>query len=154
MGTSFLGVLGHTVTHENEGSQPQAEIGYKMSNLWVCPWPAMRVERRRHAEQFAPGTEDGRSRRRWQAHTQGRSAEPLMACNERTLLLKRCAITMHTYTRASIKWQALTGSDNTQAYRDSRSARAQARIQVDLATYELEQHECVHLCHPATATMK
>ena len=74
-----------------------------------------------------------------------------MGCNERTLLLERCAATMHTYTRASIKWQKLTGTDNTQAYRDSRSARSRARIQVDLATYELEQHERVHLCHPATA---
>jgi len=74
-----------------------------------------------------------------------------MECNERTLLLQRCATTMHTYTKASIKWQELTGLDNTHAYQDSRSVRETARIQADLATYELEQHERVHLCHPATA---
>jgi hypothetical protein len=74
-----------------------------------------------------------------------------MQCNERTLLLERCANTMHTYTRASIKWQNLTGMDNTLAYQDSRIARSRARIEVDLATYELEQHERVHLCYPAMA---
>jgi hypothetical protein len=76
-----------------------------------------------------------------------------MEFNERTLLLERCATTMHTYSRASIKWQKLTGSGNTQAYQDSRSARSMARTQVDLATYELEQHERVHQCYPAAAAL-
>ena len=73
-----------------------------------------------------------------------------MECHERTTLLKCCAATMHTYTKASIKWQDLTNRANTQEYQDSRSARAQARIQVDLATHKLEQHEHLHHCHPAT----
>jgi hypothetical protein len=73
-----------------------------------------------------------------------------MNCDERSRLLERCATTMHAYTKASIKWQELTGKANTQEYRDSRDAREQARIQVDLARYELETHEGVHQCYPAT----
>jgi hypothetical protein len=61
---------------------------------------------------------------------------------------------MQVYIKASIKWQDLTSRANTQEYQDSRSARAQARVQVDLATYELEQHEKLHHCYPATATLK
>jgi len=76
-----------------------------------------------------------------------------MECIERTLLLERCAATMQVYIKASIKWQELTSRANTPEYRDSRSARAQAKVQVDLATYELEQHEKVHQCYPATATL-
>ena len=67
------------------------------------------------------------------------------------MLLECCAATMHIYTKASIKWQDLTSRANTPEYRDSRSARETARIQADLATYELEQHERVHLCYPAAA---
>ena len=74
-----------------------------------------------------------------------------MACDERTVLLERCAETMHAYTKASIKWQDLTSRANTPEYRDSRSARETARIQADLATFELEQHERLHLCYPAAA---
>ena len=55
---------------------------------------------------------------------------------------------MHAYTKASIKWQELTGKANTPEYRDSRTAREQARTQVDLANYELEQHEGLHNCYP------
>ena len=75
-----------------------------------------------------------------------------MECAERTLLLERCAATMQVYTKASIKWQKLTGT-NTPEYRASRDAREQARIQAELATYELEQHERLHQCFPATATL-
>ena len=64
-----------------------------------------------------------------------------MECDERAHLLERCAATMHVYTGASIKWQELTGRANTPEYRDSLDARNQARVQVDLANYELEQHE-------------
>ena len=60
---------------------------------------------------------------------------------------------MQVYIKASIRWQELTSKANTQEYRDARSFRAQARIQVDLATYELEQHEKLHHCFPATATL-
>lgn len=73
-----------------------------------------------------------------------------MDCDERTRLLKDCATTMHAYTKASIKWQHLTGRANTQEYRDSRDAREQARAQVDLASSQLEQHEGLHKCYPAT----
>jgi len=75
-----------------------------------------------------------------------------MECIERTLLLERCADTMHAYTQASIKWQKLTGT-NSPAYRDSLIAREQARAQVEIANYQLEQHESVHQCFPATATL-
>ena len=73
-----------------------------------------------------------------------------MGCDERARLLKLCAITMRTYTKTSIKWQELTGSANTPEYRDSQDARQQARAQVDLANYQLERHESLHQCHPAT----
>jgi hypothetical protein len=76
-----------------------------------------------------------------------------MECDERTLLFERCATTMHAYTKASIKWQELTVRANTPEYRDSRSAHEAARIQVDLATRELQQHESLHHCFPATATL-
>ena len=75
-----------------------------------------------------------------------------MECAERNLLLEYCDSKMHAYTQASIRWQKLTSRDSTQEYRESRSARARAPIQVYLATYDLEQHERVHLCHPAMAT--
>ena len=74
-----------------------------------------------------------------------------MEFNERTLLLEHCATSIHAYTRASINWQKLTSRANTLEYRDSLKYREQARTQVDLADYQLEQHERVHLCHPATA---
>jgi len=74
-----------------------------------------------------------------------------MECTQRTMLLECCAATMHAYTKASIKWQDLTSRANTPEYRDSRSARETARIQADLATFELEQHERLHLCYPAAA---
>lgn len=73
-----------------------------------------------------------------------------MVCVERARLLKLCATTMRTYTRTSIKWQNLTGKANTLEYRDSQDARQQARVQVDLANYQLERHESLHHCHPAT----
>ena len=73
-----------------------------------------------------------------------------MECDERAYLLKVCATTMHAYTKASIKWQELTGKANTPEYRDSQDARQQARAQVDLANYQLERHESLHQCHPAT----
>jgi len=66
-------------------------------------------------------------------------------------LIKLCAITMRAYTKASIKWQKLTGEANTQAYRDALAAREQARTHTDLANYELEEHERQHKCYP-TAT--
>ena len=72
-----------------------------------------------------------------------------MDCNERAQLLVHCATTMHAYTQASIKWQELTRESNTSEYQDSRTAREQARIEVDLATHELEQHEGLHNCYPA-----
>ena len=75
-----------------------------------------------------------------------------MECPERTLLLERCAATMHIYTKASIKWQKLTGT-NTPEYQDSLRAREKARSEVELASYELEQHESLHQCFPATATL-
>jgi hypothetical protein len=74
----------------------------------------------------------------------------LMACDERARLLEDCATSMHAYTQASITWQELTGRANTPAYRHSRDAREQARVQVDLASYALEQHEGLHQCFPAT----
>ena len=76
-----------------------------------------------------------------------------MECDERTLLLERCASTMHAYTKASIKWQELTSRANTPEYRGARIDREKARIQVDLATYELERHESLHQCYPATAAV-
>ena len=72
-----------------------------------------------------------------------------MECAERIRLLERCATTMHAYTKASIKWQELTRSGNSEEYRNSRDAREQARVQVDQASYELNEHESVHQCHPA-----
>jgi hypothetical protein len=76
-----------------------------------------------------------------------------MECPERTLLLERCAATMQVYIKASIKWQELTSKPNTQEYQHSLRDRVKARNQVDLATYELEQHENLHRCYPATATL-
>jgi hypothetical protein len=73
-----------------------------------------------------------------------------MDCDERTRLLEHCAIAMRAYTQASIKWQELTKKANTPEYRDSRDAREQARVQVDFANHQLEQHERVHNCYPAT----
>ncbi len=73
-----------------------------------------------------------------------------MACDERARLLEHCATTMHANTQASIKWQELTGRANTPEYRHSRDAREQARVQVDLASSELEQREGLHQCFPAT----
>ena len=72
-----------------------------------------------------------------------------MASNERNLLLEHCAETMRAYTQASIKWQKRTDT-NTPEYRDSLRARENARIQVELATHELEQHESLHQCFPPT----
>lgn len=60
---------------------------------------------------------------------------------------------MHAYTKASIKWQDLTSKANTPEYRDSLRVRVQARLEVDLANYELEQHERAHQCFQATATL-
>ena len=74
----------------------------------------------------------------------------LMDCDERTRLLEHCATTMHAYTQASIKWQELTRRGNGPEYRHSRDAREQARVQVDLASYELEKYEGLHHCFPAT----
>ena len=76
-----------------------------------------------------------------------------MECDERNLLLEHCAATMHAYTTASIKWQELTSRANTPEYRGARIDREKARIQVDLATYELERHEFLHQCYPATAAV-
>jgi hypothetical protein len=73
-----------------------------------------------------------------------------MHCEERVHLIKLCAITMRAYTKASIKWQKLTGEANTQAYRDALAAREQARTHTDLANYELEEHERQHKCYPPT----
>jgi hypothetical protein len=73
----------------------------------------------------------------------------MMDCDERARLLAHCAATMHAYTQASIKWQELTGFANTLGYRLSRDAREQARVQADLASYQLEQHEGLHRCFPA-----
>jgi hypothetical protein len=73
-----------------------------------------------------------------------------MKCEERTHLLKLCAVTMRAYTRASIKWQELTARANTAEYRKSMDARQEARAQVDLAHYQLERHEALHLCHLPT----
>jgi len=72
-----------------------------------------------------------------------------MDCDERARLLNLCATTMHAYTQASIKWQELTVRANTPEYRDSQDARQQARARVDLANYQLGQHEHLHGCHPA-----
>ena len=72
-----------------------------------------------------------------------------MDCNERTRLLEHCATTTHAYTQASIKWQELTHLVNSAEYRRCRDTREQARVQVDLASYELEQHEGLHHCFPA-----
>lgn len=72
-----------------------------------------------------------------------------MDCEERVRLLERCATTKHAYTKASIRWQELSRGANTQEYRDSRDAREEARVQVDVASDELTQHEAVHHCHPA-----
>jgi len=73
-----------------------------------------------------------------------------MDCEERSRLLEHCATTMHAYTKASIRWQELSARANTVEYRESRDAREQARVQVDLASYELNQHEALHNCYPET----
>ena len=72
-----------------------------------------------------------------------------MACDERIHLLETCASTMLVYTQASINWQRLTDGLNSFQYREARMAREAARIQVDLARYELEKHEEQHQCFPA-----
>jgi hypothetical protein len=71
-----------------------------------------------------------------------------MSCPERNRLLCQCAVTVHTFTRVSIKWQKLTESPVTDEYWDCRKAREEARIDVDLAYTELEQHERRHCCQP------
>ena len=75
-----------------------------------------------------------------------------MECAERSLLLELCATTMHAYTKASIRWQRLTGT-NSKEYRDSLIAREQARAQVEIANFQLEQHERVHQCFPVASTL-
>jgi hypothetical protein len=74
-----------------------------------------------------------------------------MMCDERALLVNQCATTMRAYIVASIKGQGLTLRANTSEYRDSLAAREQARIQVDRANHQLEQHERLHLCYPEEA---
>jgi hypothetical protein len=72
-------------------------------------------------------------------------------CSERSRLLKLCADTMHVYasTQALIELQELTGkADTEEEYQDSLIALKMARIQLDLATYLLEQHETSHHCYP------
>jgi hypothetical protein len=58
---------------------------------------------------------------------------------------------MHAYTAASIKWQRLTARANTPEYRDSLAVRKEAHYEVDLANFQLEEHERLHLCHPKEA---
>jgi hypothetical protein len=71
-----------------------------------------------------------------------------MICDERSLLVNQCAVTMRAYIVASIKWQGLTARTNNSEYRDSLAAREDARSQVDLANDELERHEGMHGCYP------
>ena len=71
-----------------------------------------------------------------------------MDCGKRTELLEQHATAMLAYTKASIKWQELTKELDALKYQDSRNAREQARLQVDLATDQLEQHERLHCYYP------
>ena len=67
--------------------------------------------------------------------------------DERTRLLGLHATTVLAYTKASIKWQALTEKPDTPEYRESKDARERARAQVEIADYQLEQHECAGRRH-------
>jgi len=73
-----------------------------------------------------------------------------MDCAERFHLLERCAATMASYINASIVWQRLTGALNTVEYRAAFMDREAARIQVDIARYELKRHEETHQCYQDT----
>jgi hypothetical protein len=74
-----------------------------------------------------------------------------MLCEERIRLLEICASTMNDYIRESVIWQGLTDGLNSAAYRVARMDREAARIQVDLAKYQLERHEELHQCYPNQA---
>jgi hypothetical protein len=71
-----------------------------------------------------------------------------MNCPERNRLLAHCAATVNALTKVSIKWQQLTEIPVTDEYWDCRTAREEARLEVDLAYTELEQHERRHCCQP------
>jgi hypothetical protein len=74
------------------------------------------------------------------------SAQMPTVCDERVYLLKQCASMMLVYTNASIVWQNLTDGLNSMEYRQSRQNREVARIEVELARYQLERHEEMHRC--------
>ncbi len=60
--------------------------------------------------------------------------------DERARLLERRTTTVLAYTKASINWQRLSGYPDTPEYRESRNAREQARVQVELVDHQLGSH--------------